>query len=396
MKKFRIGIMGGLVSNENMGCVALTYSLINILEKIKKNLGYEFHYTIFEYEYIEHCYSSLSQKLQIDKSRLHFSKIGFYENEDWKLYIKTISEKVKMVNNIKKCDLVIDITQGDSFTDIYGMGRFSSLTHVKELVEKFNIPLILAPQTYGPFLSDAAKNKAQSVIENALLVMARDKESAEYVRSFCKKDVVVTTDLAFGLPFDKKNKSKTHKLKIGLNPSGLLVSSRTEKTKLSTTLAADYDVYIKELTCKILEHSNYELHIIPHVGDDASEMFSNMDGVIVHKRFKDPIEAKNIIAQMDVFIGSRMHATIGAFSAGVATIPVAYSRKFSGLYHSLGYDNVVDLTSLETEAALDYTYSLLERYEQLEIEVKEGLLKVESAYNIIQSSLECVMNKIWN
>ena len=151
MKHKTIGIMGRLVSNANLGCVALTYSLINVLEKIKSNLDCEFDYIIFEYEFIDDCYSRLSSKLNIDRSRLHFSKIGFYENENWKLYIKTIGEKAKMVKDIKKCDLVIDITQGDSFTDIYGMGRFNSLTHIKELVVKYNIPLVLAPQTYGRF-----------------------------------------------------------------------------------------------------------------------------------------------------------------------------------------------------------------------------------------------------
>lgn len=34
MNKINIGIMGGLVNNQNMGCVALTYSLISLLEKI--------------------------------------------------------------------------------------------------------------------------------------------------------------------------------------------------------------------------------------------------------------------------------------------------------------------------------------------------------------------------
>ncbi|MDD6644497.1 MAG: polysaccharide pyruvyl transferase family protein [Oscillospiraceae bacterium] len=396
MKHKTIGIMGGLVSNANLGCVALTYSLINVLEKIKSNLDCEFDYIIFEYEFIEDCYSRLSSKLNIDRSRLHFSKIGFYENENWKLYIKTIGEKAKMVKDIKKCDLVIDITQGDSFTDIYGMGRFNSLTHIKELVVKYNIPLVLAPQTYGPFLDDTAKNKAKTAIEKAVSVMSRDKESADYVKSFSDKDIVVTTDLAFGLPFEKSNKKEKDKIKIGLNPSGLLVNTKTEKTNLATSLATDYDKYIKDLTDEILSRPEYELHIIPHVGDDAIGMFKNVEGVVVHQRFGDPVEAKNVIAQMDVFIGSRMHATIGAFSSGVATIPVAYSRKFSGLYRSLGYDNVVDLTTSGTDDALKYTLELLNNHKQLKTEVQNSLLKVDSVYSIIQTEIESVMKKVWN
>jgi polysaccharide pyruvyl transferase WcaK-like protein len=48
-----------------------------------------------------------------------------------------------------------------------------------------------------------------------------------------------------------------------------------------------------------------------------------------------------------------MHATIAAFSSGVPVVPVAYSRKFSGLYGTLGYTNLVDGQSDTTQAAID-------------------------------------------
>ena len=39
-----------------------------------------------------------------------------------------------------------------------------------------------------------------------------------------------------------------------------------------------------------------------------------------------------------------MHATIAAFSAGVPVVPMAYSRKFNGLFvETLTYDHIVDL-----------------------------------------------------
>ena len=68
---------------------------------------------------------------------------------------------------------------------------------------------------------------------------------------------------------------------------------------------------------------------------------------------------------MDIFIGARMHATIAAFSSGVATIPTAYSRKFSGLYNNLGYDCVVDMQKLTTEQALELTIQYVKDYQKL-------------------------------
>lgn len=48
---------------------------------------------------------------------------------------------------------------------------------------------------------------------------------------------------------------------------------------------------------------------------------------------------------MDFFTGARMHSTIAAFSSGVPVVPVAYSRKFNGLYDTLKYPYYIDAKS---------------------------------------------------
>lgn len=81
---------------------------------------------------------------------------------------------------------------------------------------------------------------------------------------------------------------------------------------------------------------------------------------------------------MDVFIGARMHATIGAFSSGVATIPTAYSRKFNGLYEGLQYPYVVDLLNEATEACVEKTLEYIESYGILQKRVKECMENVDT------------------
>lgn len=52
------------------------------------------------------------------------------------------------------------------------------------------------------------------------------------------------------------------------------------------------------------------------------------------------------MASLDMFMGARMHACIGAFSSGVPTLLLAYSRKFSGLFkETLGYEHIADMNS---------------------------------------------------
>ena len=57
----------------------------------------------------------------------------------------------------------------------------------------------------------------------------------------------------------------------------------------------------------------------------------------------DPHELKAIIGLCDFFVGSRMHACIAALSQGIPCVGIAYSRKFEGVFSSVGVgDWVID------------------------------------------------------
>ena len=138
----------------------------------------------------------------------------------------------------------------------------------------------------------------------------------------------------------------------------------------------------------------FEVHLIPHVGNDAVEKFKNFPNVICYSAFSNPIEAKSLISIMDVFIGSRMHATIAAFSSAVATIPVAYSRKFIGLYENLGYTHIVDLCQMDTNTAIGATMSLLRDYQNLKKEAFECMKNIGEAGARTEQIIENEIKKI--
>jgi len=73
-----------------------------------------------------------------------------------------------------------------------------------------------------------------------------------------------------------------------------------------------------------------------------------------------PHTMKYLIGQCDFFLGSRMHACIGALSQSVPTIGLAYSQKFLGVLNSIGVgDIVVDLRSTdETGVSVNWMPSL--------------------------------------
>ena len=51
-------------------------------------------------------------------------------------------------------------------------------------------------------------------------------------------------------------------------------------------------------------------------------------------------------------MGARMHACIAALSSGVPVMPTAYSRKFKGVFGTVGYDHCADCKSEDAETIL--------------------------------------------
>jgi colanic acid/amylovoran biosynthesis protein len=380
MKK-KIGLFGCMVNNDNLGCCALTYSLINSIEQQSKDYNIEVTYVIFERNPDKNKVEKLSEALGIEKDRVISEKaarfIRFYESE--------ANRNCK--NQIAKCDVVIDLTQGDSFTDIYGINRFVSYTLDKLVVEGLNIPLILGPQTYGPYRTKIAGCVAKKAIKHADYVMSRDLLSKKYLDTLkIDKEVHVGTDLAIGLPYQQQKKINKS---VGINISGLLWPNKIEGTETKFLLKCDYKKFM-EVTVQMFANKGYKVYFISHVGADypaCCEMKKIFPTATLVEPFSTPVEAKSLISSLEVFVGARMHATIAAFSSNVPVIPIAYSRKFKGLFENCQYDIGIDLTELDTNQSLTLMMQYIDDIEAVQLKVTNSRSIAYSKYNEMTDSL---------
>lgn len=388
-KHIKLALFGAHINSSNLGCQALTYSLVFILEQLSKYMGIVPYYYIFEYIPNKFMTEELCRRLSIESERV----MSFKVSRVYKLrsYIKHYKENLEMIKKIKQCDIAIDITAGDSFSDIYGIDRFKSTTGIKRVVEMLGVPLVLGPQTYGPYMIDSNKRYARKILSNARSIIARDKVSANLVNSLISKNISYTTDLAFQLPFEDK-KTYHDNIKVGINISGLLVKEHLESGIEDTViLKTDYDQFITRLIEFLCNSEQYDVTLISHVVEDfkACEKYHiRYPKTIIAPLFDNPIDIKTYISGFDIFVGARMHATIAAFTSGVATIPTAYSRKFEGLFDVVDYKRVVDLRNLTTDEAIEQTILGITNYEKIQQEVLESLSKSEKYNDITRSFFE--------
>lgn len=385
----KIGIFGAPLNDPNLGCVALCYSLLVLLEKIRKKTGIDITYTVFDYSYKKEKFDELCETLKIEKSRIEYCKRG--NISDPIRVLKHLSGLFHMRRGLKKCDVVIDLTEGDSFSDIYGDVIFNGKTNVKLMIEHKGIPLFFGPQTIGPFYKVANKKKASMAVKGATLVMARDALSAQCARELGRKDVVQTIDLAFLLPY-KIKPDESSKKKVGINVSSMLYSEQNEMKVQRFSLKTNYKECIDTIIDYLGAKNDYEIYLIPHVlFDDTSnkKLQEKFPFVKCIEPQTNPVKIKSIIASMDFFIGARMHATIAAISSGVPCIPMSYSRKFTGLFKSIGYDYIVDLETNKTEDAITTIIRMISEYDQL----KKDVIECKKSISILSDRTEKTIEK---
>jgi colanic acid/amylovoran biosynthesis protein len=351
--KLKVGFLGIQCDTANMGLAALTYSGVKIT---RDAIPGDTEFVLFSVN-SEHELNRMQQSLGIAGTQLRALP---FRHKDPRALLRSARE-------MGTCDVIIDFTGGDSFSDIYGLRRLMKKLFHKQMALVSQTSLVLAPQTYGPLKHRITAPWFTHVINRAALVFTRDEMSAQFLRDRTSREVHLATDVAVTLSWDhdRYHLPPIDRERMAVNVSGLLWNGGyTRRNQFN--LVSDYREYCARVVRSLI-NIGHEVHLVPHVlarewesgeEDDVracQELQASYPECQMAPAFKNPVEAKSYIAKMDAFIGSRMHATIAAFTAGVPTVPVAYSRKFAGFFGSLGYPVVVDLTTSGTSDAVAAT-----------------------------------------
>ncbi|KEZ15301.1 Polysaccharide pyruvyl transferase [Sphingobium yanoikuyae] len=302
-------------------------------------------------------------------------------------------------------DCVLDIGAGDSFADIYGPKRFAFLWLTKMMTIMRHVPLVLSPQTIGPFTKPAYKAPAAWAMSKSRVVFARD-EASRAVASAMAPDanVQLSVDVAFVLPFeDRSHERGSSMLRVGVNVSGLLLHE-AESGRNRFGLSYDYAAFTRGLLTTLSARDDVEIHLVPHAtsnrdaADDdgcaADRLAAEFPAAIRVPNFVGPSEAKSYISSLDFLVAGRMHACIGAFSAGTPVIPIAYSRKFSGLFGLLGYDKIVPVQGNDDADVQALVMQGLANRHALAQDMRAGMARVTALLDVYRVELQSLLGDI--
>lgn len=352
----------------NLGVSALCYaSLAGLASRIPSA-----EWTLFDYGR-----GIRTSQLSLPGHTISVSACGLYDTRRFYRPESMVRAKLGAVlgdwlspglKQVKSADVVLDISGGDSFTDLYGPRRFGEISSLKSLSLSSGTPLVLLPQTYGPFHHASSRTLAARLVRGAAACWARDARSFEVLKDLlgdrfdptrhrCGVDVafllptVRPSDICDGLPT----------VFAGVNVSGLIWNN-PEAAQARYGFKADYRQAVLQILTGLA--SRIPVVLLPHVLTPRGHYESDRDACVAALEAlpdsarsnvsicadpRDPCEAKGIIASASWFMGTRMHATIAGLSSGVPTAAVSYSDKTLGVFETCGQgEHVHDPRVLET------------------------------------------------
>jgi len=117
-----------------------------------------------------------------------------------------VIERNFWLSRVADADIVASMAGGDSFSDIYGLGRLLYVSLPQLLALVLGKKMVVLPQTIGPFKSAVAKTIAKTIMRRAVLIYSRDREGVTVAReliglSDTDEKVRFCYDLGFELVF---------------------------------------------------------------------------------------------------------------------------------------------------------------------------------------------------
>lgn len=322
---------------------------------------------------------------------------------------------------VRGADAVLDVSGGDSFSDIYGAKRLQAVSLPKRITYQQGKPLILLPQTYGPFSQRTAGRSAAAIVAKATMAWARDADS---FRSLCALLAGAFdparhrsgVDMAFALEPRQPKGADAQTVRrwlaedrsvptVGLNVSGLLYNDARASSQYG--LRADYRKTIVALLRRLLRDSNARVLLIPHVAGETGEsdrvacvavrevlLPEDKSRVTIASHHFDAAEMKWVIAQADWFCGTRMHSTIAALSTGVPAAAIAYSVKTRGVFETCGQERqVADARQLDGDGVLALLWT---SWCDREAQRAELQLKLPGTMRSAESQMDTIVSTVWH
>lgn len=341
-----------------------------------------------DYKFVKLLYTKQSQSIALQDRVKWYQVIKAVLKDIVKLVLgrkNKIGEIFEARKIIPSLDLIIDVS-GYALADICSPMEHEYYLDNIRLAKKYNIPMILMPQSFGPFNYSLSKQYLKDEIADLLrypkVIFAREEEGKELLQKEFK-----LTNLAMSADLVLQNKGVTRSNIC--NSSYEMQLPRLDKSD-NVAIIPNYHCFAGENNQRILElyrtiiqkllEAEKKIYIFRHASGDADicsqikGLFSENDKVHLIKREFDCLEYDELVKDFDFIICSRYHGCVHAYRNGIPNIILGWAVKYQELAMRVNQEAYIfNLTSdvCDSSAILDAVEHMLNNYEEESCLIKE-------------------------
>lgn len=369
-------LLVGNASYDNRGCEAIVRGTVDILAAATKTAS-SFTNAFYGDKDVARHQSSAEQDPRISHLRLDAYPRKWTRpwaearlNERFGFDFSTVHGPLAKPAESARCVLEIG---GDNYTLDYGFP--AHLIAMDRWLMRCGKPVIIWGASIGPFSEHPEQERVMmDHLRSLKAVFVRESATHDYLANqHGLQNVHLFADPAFAMspaePADEAIRALVAEAPLAINISPLLSAYRGSKRvmpwELSDSDLAGWVEEAAELVRSAQKAADLPVLLIPHVGsklpgiDDFRFLKAvhkkcleeGVDRIAFVRRNLNARELKWIISRCRGLVAARTHATIAAFSTGVPTISLGYSRKALGINQDVFDTTEFCLRSNELTAA---------------------------------------------
>ena len=250
-----------------------------------------------------------------------------------------------------------------------------SRTHEMLVAKSFRRPIVLFPNSIGPFRTSIGRLLARLSLDSCSCILIRDSISYEIVRKLNVKAHVVRvltydTALLFRTDYRKDNLPFSQPV-LGVCPGFYSLSlSKLDAEKYVAAHAGALDELVERYGLSVV----FLPHYVSGFENDDLEISRSIMSKMKRKDRLELIVAETVeefkfsLEQMDMIVSSKMHPAVLGVSGFVPVLCIAYDHKQTSFFERLGMkDCLVDIRQVSQKSLaskMDYVWNQRGRLEE--------------------------------
>lgn len=273
----------------------------------------------------------------------------------------TFSEMTELSKCLKKADILVDLS-GYNLGSKWPIETNKNFLRYFSEAKKHGIPVILFPQSFGPFDYGEKQDEMDALISSTLnsvnIIFAREKEGYDLLtRKYELKNVKLSQDFVLQSELPKWERIFGYEPRMGFkkiqkqnvvgvipNYQNFLHGNREEVLNIYITLIRELLLVGKNII--IFRHSE-DLDVCREIYN----VFKDNSNVELYEYDFSSFEYSKFIMEFDFLVAARYHSIIHAYKVGVPAIVLGWAVKYQELVKLCGQEKYL----LSTEVAVDST-----------------------------------------